>query len=450
MIGLLFTVATFAIVIYALLLTISSQFDFTFRQVAHDQALTIAEAGVNYFKLQLAHAPEDYTSNTEEPIDYRDPQGAVIGQYKLNVTPPAEGSSVVTIAATAWTNEFPNLKRTVTAQYGKRSLASFAFLSNSSLWFGNGTTVNGPIFSNNGIRMDGVNTSTIQSAKETYTCGVETGCWPNPAEKPGVWGNGGPKELWSFPVAPVDFTSVSVNFSQMRTVAQTDGLYLPASEAAGYHLVFVNNGTVQVYKVLSTSSPKRGYTPEEGCQNLYQKITTEQLLGTYSLVDIEMIFAEDTLWVDGVVKGRVMVAAARFPLGTFETNVWITNNLTYLTKDVTNTLGLVAQNDIYFGLEIPEDFEVNAAMVAQEGKVVRHHYNYQGCSHSNQAQKLSLTIFGSIISKEKSYWNFGQGPGQPASGFVKRVVIYDQDLAFTPPPFFPTLPGFEFISWNEE
>src|SRR3989338_8597626 len=83
MIGLLFTVATFAIVIYALLLTISSQFDFTFRQVAHDQALTIAEAGVNYLKWQLAHAPEDYTSNTEEPIDYRDPQGAVIGQYKL-------------------------------------------------------------------------------------------------------------------------------------------------------------------------------------------------------------------------------------------------------------------------------------------------------------------------------------------------------------------------------
>lgn len=450
MIGLLFTVATLSIVVYALLLTISSQLDFTFRQAAYNQALNIAEAGVNYFKWQLAHAPEDFTTTTGQPRDFRDPQGNVVGQYLLNVAAPAEGSSIITIASTAWTSDFPNLKRTVTAQYGQRSLASFAFLSNSSLWFGNGTTVNGPVFSNNGIRMDGVNTSTIQSAKETYTCGVETGCWPNPEVKPGVWGNGGPQELWEFPVPTVDFTSVAVNFATMRTVAQTEGLYLPVSGAAGYHLVFVSDGSVRVYKVLSTQSPKRGYAPEDGCQNLYQKITSEQLQGTYQLAAIEMIFSEDTLWVDGVVKGRVMVAAARFPLGTFETNVWITNNLTYVTKDPSNTLGLIAQNDIYFGLEIPEDFEVNAAMVAQEGKVVRHHYNYQGCSHSNQAQKLSLTIFGSIVSKEKSYWNFGQGPGQPASGFVKRVVIYDQELAFDPPPYFPTLPGLEFISWKEE
>src|SRR3989344_6476749 len=194
MIALLFTVATFAIVIYTLLLTISSQFDFTFRQVAGDQALNIAEAGVNYYRWQLAHAPEDYVTGTGQPRDYRDPQGGYMGQYQLEVIPPADGSAIVTVKSTAWTNEFPNLKRTVTAQYGQRSLASFAFLSNSSLWFGNGTTVNGPVFSNDGIRMDGVNTSLIQSAKETYTCGIETGCWPNSEEKPGVWGNGGPQE----------------------------------------------------------------------------------------------------------------------------------------------------------------------------------------------------------------------------------------------------------------
>lgn len=454
MIGLLFTVATFAVVIYALLLTLSSQFDFTFRQVAYDQALEIAEAGANYYRWHLSHAPNDYKDGTNQSgpyvHDYRDPQGSLVGKYSLVITPPPQGLSIVTIESTGWVTEFPNLKRKVTAQYGQHSFATYSYLSNSSLWFGHGTTVNGPIFSNNGIRMDGTNTSTIQSAKTTYTCGVETGCWPNSQTKPGIWGNGGPQNLWEFPKSPVDFASIVVDFAAMKTGAQSSGIYLPASDASGYHLVFSSDGQVKVYKVTSTSSPARGYTPEDGCQNLYQKIVKEQLQATYSLTNKQVLFAEDTLWVDGVVKGKLMVTAARFPLDTFKTNMWITNNLTYAAKDATNTLGLIAQNDIYFGLEVPEEFEVNAAMLAQNGKIVRHHYNSNDCDHDHQSQKKQITVYGSVISRDKSYWNFGQGPGEPTSGFVKRIITYDQNLAFSPPPYFPNNPNFDFISWKEQ
>lgn len=448
MVGLVFLVATFSIVIYALLLTVGSQFEFTFRQVALDQALNIAEAGVNYYRWHLAHAPDDFESDIGVH-EYRDPQGDLVGSFELAITPPIDGSTIVTITSTGWSADFPSVKRTIAAQYGQSSLASFSFLSDSSLWFGNGIVVGGPVHSNNGIRMDGTNQSTVTSSKETYTCGIETGCWPSTQVKPGIWGNGGPQELWDFPVPATDFDGISVDFAQMRTAAQTDGVYLAPSDAAGYHLVFNSDGTVAVYKVTATTN-KRGYNSEDGCQNLYQNIANETFLSTYSLATIRLLFAEDILWVEGVVNGQMTVVAARFPIGTFETNMWIPDNITYLAKDNQHKLGLIAQNDIYFALEVPEYFEIDAAMVAQNGRISRHHYNYFRCSHSPDAQKNEITIYGTVISREKSYWNFGSGLGQPTSGFVKRTILYDQSLIYSPPPYYPTLGNYEFISWREE
>jgi len=453
MVGLVFMVATFSIVVYALLLVISSQFEFTFRQVASDQALNVSEAGINYYRWHLAHAPDDFQDGTGEEgpylHEYRDPQGDLVGYFSLDITAPEVGSSILTIVSTGWSVDFPEVTRKVVVQYGQPSLASYSFLSDSSMWFGNGITVGGPVQSNNGIRMDGVNLSTVKSAKETYTCGVETGCYPQTEEKPGVWGNGGPQELWEFPVPAVDFSSFSLDFAAMRTAAQDEGIYLDESGAAGYHLVFNSDGTVAVYRVLTTNQ-KRGYTPEDGCQNLYQVIVNEELLNVYPLADNEVLFSEDTLWVEGVVNGQIMVAAARFPIGTFETSIWINDNITYLEKDGNHKLGLIAQHDIYFALDIPNDFEVDAAMVAQTGKIVRHHYNWFKCSHYPQSQRNMITIFGTVVSNEKSYWNFGSGAGQPASGFVKRVILYDQGMVYEPPPYFPAFGDYEFISWKEE
>ena len=453
MVGLVFMVATFSIVIYALLLVIGSQFDFTFRQVGFDQALNIAEAGIDYYRWHLAHDPTDYQDGTgvtgSYVHEYRDPQGDRVGEFSLTITPPEPGSSVVTITSTGKTDNFPLIKRTITAQFGQTSLANFAFLSNSSMWFGTGITIEGPVHSNNGIRMDGTHTAAVTSAKQTYTCGVETGCWPNTQEKPGVWGRGGPQELWEYPVPAEDFGGISVDFASMRSAAQAEGIYLDASGASGYHLVFNSDGTVSVSRVLKTNK-KRGYTPEDGCQNLYQVIIKEEFLATYSLADNDVLLAEDILWVDGVVKGKITVGAARFPIATFETNIWVNDNLTYAVKDETNKLGLMAQHDIYFSLDIPDDFEVDAALLAQTGRVARHHYNYFQCSNQNKSVRNKITLFGTVISKEKSYWNFGSGPGQPASGFVKREIIYDQGLLFEPPAYFPTFGGLQLISWQEE
>ncbi len=431
------------------------QFDYTHRQTASDMALNIAEAGINYYSWHLSQSPDDYTDGTGEPgpyiHDFQDPQGDIIGKFSLEIDPPTQAKPIITITSTGWLNRYPKVKRSIQVEYGQVVLTRYAFLHNSNMWFGNSITVNGPVFSNGGIRQDGKNTSTVESAKSTYICGEESGCTPNPETKPGVWGNGEIDELWSYPKVPIDFDSIKVNFNEMKKASQDNGLYLAPSGAQGYHMVFLNTGQVSIYKVTGTS-PINGYSLEYGCEVLQQVITSESAVGTYNLASTPIIFAEDHVWVEGIVNGKTTLAAARFPLGTFNANIWIRGNLTYLAKDGNHKLGLVAEKDIVFTRGVPEYFSLNAAVLAQNGRIIRHHYNKQGCRVGGQgtdSQKKEFNFYGSLISNQRSYWNFSQGPGSPASGFTKTTLDYDQTNFGDPPPYFPTYGTYQFLSWRE-
>lgn len=443
-------VSTLAIIVLASLISaVAVHIKGWQRQETNQKALNIAEAGVNYYRWHLAHAPSDFQDGTgaQGPYlhDYFDPQGVKIGQFSLDIVPPEDGSSVVTISSTGWSLDEDNIKRTISTSYGKPSFAQYSFLHNANVWFGSGLTVNGVIHSNGGIRMDGENLSLVTSTKETYTCGSETGCSPS-QEKPGVWGTGEGSDLWEFPTAPVDFNSVSVDFVLAKQEAQEKGIYLAPSSGYGYHLQFNTDGTVSVYEITMMRS-KKGWSPDNGCENLYQEIRRENNLGTYNLSQNNIIFVEDTTWVDGIVNGKATIIAASFPVDTSSEVIWITDNITYKEKDGSSSLGLIAQKDIYYGLNIPDNFQIDAALMAQKGKIIRHFYSYWWvCSYYSDALKDNLKIYGSVISNQKSYWNYGN----PAwSGFTTRQIIYDPNLMYSPPPYFPTTGEYEFILWEE-
>ena len=448
--ALLVITGAFMIVIFGMLLALSLQLDFSHRQVASEKSIHVAEAGIDYYRWHLAHDPNDFKDGTGQAgpyiHDYLDPQGASIGKYSLEIAQPLVGSSIVEIKSTGWSNQYPNVKRSIVAQYGQPSLAQYSFLSNASTWYGSGITVNGRVHSNNGIRMDGFNSSLVTSAKQTYLCGSETGCSPAQT-KPGVWGSGtgGSQGLWQFPVPAIDFVTFSFDYRQMMQDAISNGKYLGPSNSQGYHLLFASNGTVGIYKV-NTTNYYYAYASEDGCQRRYERISSESLLGTYNVSATPIIYIEDHLWIEGTVKGRTTVVAARLPIDTYNTNIWIKNNLVYAAYDHTNSLGLVAQNDIYFTRDIPNDFRVDAALMAQKGHIIRHGY-LSYCGGTSGAVKNSLTILGALISFNKSYWNFGSSPD---SGFRTRTVSYDADLTYKPPPFFLTSGEYQFISWREE
>lgn len=440
--------SAFLIVIYGLLGLLVMQVDFSNRALGSEKALSLAEAGVNYYRWHLAHDPADFTNGTGLPGPYvkevLDPSGGVLGSYSLEIDPPASGSAIVTIRSTGIPRGQENVTRTITAQYGRQSLARFSFLQNAASWYGTGITVNGDIHSNTGIRMDGINLSRVTSSNTTYTCGSETGCSPS-QNRPGVWGSGPNQSLWEYPVPTVDFNAISFDFAQMRTSAQTGGLYLGPSNRSGYRIIFNSDGSFNVRRVNSTNS-YNGYDGETGCAARQQRIGTETNITTSNIATDPIIFVEDNLWVEGTVSGKVTVVAARFPVQTSSTDLWILNNLRYLAYDGNHRLGLISQGNIYFGRDIPTNFTVDGALMAQKGKIIRHGY-LSTCGGTTNAVRNSLTINGAIISFMKSYWNFGS---PPTSGFITRNINYDTRLLYEPPPYFPVTGDYEFVSWKEE
>lgn len=457
--ALLVITGAFMVVIYGLLALLSLQVNFSHRQLASEQALSIAEAGVNYYRWHLAHDPADFQDGTGLPgpytHNYTDPEGGAVGSYQLEITPPQNGSSVVTIRSTGWTDGLPSVQRTIEAQYGRSSFSKYAFLSNASTWYGPGSVLYGDIHSNNGIRQDGINYGKVTSAQETYQCGTETGCFP-PTTQNGVWGSGGDQSLWAYPVPTVDFNAVSFDFAQMKASAQSDGLYFGKTNN-GYHLVFKVDGTVDVYKVNNVGYiygyrvPGEGLGQEGlgGCRKRYQLINSETFQGNFPLSGAKIIFLEADAWLEGEVSGQTTVVAAGFPISSSTNNIWIKGNLTYVTGPGVDALGVIAQNDILFVRDVPNDFVIDGALMAQKGQIIRHGYNVGGnCSDPTNAIRNSLTINGSLISYNKSYWNYTIS-GTLVSGFTTRTINYDGSLLFMPPPYFPVSGEYQFISWKE-
>lgn len=444
---------TISITVSALVLVASILFTSSTRTEIFEKSLSVAQAGIEYYKWHLNHNQNDYTDNTGHSGPYEhtitDPEGVSQGIFSLTIDPPATGSSTITITSVGWLVNRPDIKRTVVAKYGIPTLTKYSFINNSNMWFGDKDEIYGPVYSNGGIRMDGTHDSTVESAKLTYTCGLETGC-DSPTEKPGIWGEGGSPDLWKFPVGAIDFKSIPLNFNTMMTQAQQSGVYLGASGSYGYHIIFNDDGTYTISKITKADSTD-GWSVENGCETLFQEIKQEQNIGTHQISQKNLIFAEDHLWIDGVVKGKVTVVAARFPLDINHMNIWINNNTTYQAKDGSSNLGLIAQNDIIFPLDIPNTYEINGALFAHGGKVIRH--NYKECGNNPHAVRSQLIIYGSIISNLKSYWSYGQGPGYeggPASGFAHRDIIYDSALNNNPPPYFPSQGNYQLLSWEEK
>lgn len=415
-----------------------------------EQAFGIAEAGANYYQWRLAHFPADFQDGTGQAgpyvHDYLDKDtNQVIGQYSLTITPPATGSTVVTIASTAWTLANQSNKHKVTVRYGVPSLAKYAFLTNSVVWIGDTESVNGELFANNGIRFDGTGNAPIQSAKLSYSCPSSQGS-PCPTAKPGIWGAApqSTKNFWTFPAPNVDFSTMTSDLAIIKSNAQSAGLYLPPSNKQGYSLVFNSNSTVTVYKVTSLRSTPTGWDVNGAAHNEDLDYNSRSLQFTQNLPQNGLIYIEDRTWVEGTVAGRVLVAAARLPYNPGSApSILVPNNLVYAAKDGSNTLGLLAQKDFLVTYFSPSNLEIDAALVAQNGSAQRFYFPGD--------IKNTITVYGSVITYGQWTWSWVNGSNQTVSGYPNTNTIYDGALLYSPPPSFPlSTAGYQQISWSSD
>lgn len=412
-------------------------------------AFQIAEAGINYYRWHLAHAPSDLQDGTgaQGPYvhDYKDKNGMVVGKFSLGITAPPNGSSVITITSTGYTLANPKNKRTLKVRIGFPSLSDYSFLTNSDVWIGNTEVVHGKLHANGGIRFDGQADAPVTSAKTTYQCQSMHGSGCNNTTKPGVWGSGGPQSFWKFPVPAFDFNGITIDLAKIKTGAQNGGFYRSASGKYGYHIVFQANGTFNVYKVTALKAlPSPGWGMDVNGKKHYESydIKTEALQGNFAIPVNGFMFFEDQVWINGTVKGRATIGSGRFPVNqNTYTSIIIPQSIVYSTKDGSDVLGLMAQKDVLLPRSSANTMEIDAALIAQNGSAQRFYYMGNILT--------SLTVYGSVISNGVWTWSWVSGGGSTVSGYKNTNATYDANLTYGPPPAFPVGTEYKIISWDE-
>jgi len=452
MILVLLLIAIVSLILLPFFNVIAKELSVAKTRIDREEALQIAEAGVDYYQWHLAHYPADYQDGTGHAGPYvhvytdLDTQ-QTLGSYSLAITPPSTGSTIVTIRSTGWTADNPAVTRTVTAKYGVPSLALFSFLSNDIIWIGSDETVSGQMQSNNGVRFDGTTNAPVMSAKSTYTCPSGQGS-PCPTTENGVWGSASQaiKAFWQYPVPAVDFSSLTSNLASLKSTAQAETggtYYLSPSNAQGYSLVFNSAGTVSVYKVTSLQSDPTGWDVNNNAINTSSDYRNRTFLYTEPIPANGIFYIEDKVWVEGTVKGRVMVAAAALPYNASTApTIYIPNNVIYAAKDGTNSLGLLAQQNVIVSYGAPQNLEVDGALIAQNGSVEFLYYQ------NDRALKNSITVYGSIMTYGQWTWTWVDGNNNDVSGYATTNDTYDSNLLYAPPPSFPlSTSGYKQLSW---
>ncbi|NCS99399.1 hypothetical protein GW765_00240 [Candidatus Parcubacteria bacterium] len=436
------------------------------RNLQREISFHIAEAGIDYYRWHLAHDPEDFQDGTgvAGPYvhDFSDKNGTIIGSFSLDITPPEIGSTLVAIESTGSTLAQPNITRSIRAQLAVPSLATFAVAANSAMRFGEGTEVYGPIHSNGGIRFDGLAHNIVTSAKETYTdtdgdaCtgnswGVHTCLSPDdpsptlePSARPDVFEAGR-----EYPVPQVDFTGLTNDLSNIKSEAQASGEYFGDSGKSGYRILLKTDDTFDIYKVNSLVSAPSGCYSSQADWGTWS-VNSETFLGNYSNPSNGLIFVEDDLWVEGQIDGaKLTIAAGAFPdNANTRKSITVNNDLLYTNYDGQDVLALISQKNINAGLVSADTYRIDAALIAQNGRVGRFYYAPpSGWSNrcSPYHSRDEITLYGMLATNNRYGFAYTNN-----TGYVLRNIIYDGNLLYGPPPNFPlTSDSYQILSWEE-
>ncbi|MEI6296615.1 MAG: hypothetical protein WCO84_03135 [bacterium] len=429
-------------------------------------AIQIAEAGIDYYRWHLAHAPTDYKDGTQTngPYvhNYYDKNGNILGTFSLDITAPTTGSTNVKIRSTGKVSADATISRKIEVAVAKPSLAKYAVITEKDVRFGEGTEIYGPVHSNGGIRFDGLAHNIVSSALSNYNDPDHSGNveyavhthlnsvdpYP-PATLPSrgdVFQTGR-----SFPVPAVDFAKFTNDLSTLKTIAQSSGVYLSSSGKLGYHLVLKTNGTFDIYKVTQLVPVPQNCNSNSGQFGWGTwSIQTETFVQNRAFPTNGIIFAEDDIWVDGQINNaRLTVACGHFPENKGqETSITVNNNLLYTYYDGRDSIGLISQGNINAGLMSADVLRIDAALIAKNDRVGRYYYQPSSGNKTNCSPydtRDTITLYGMIATNERYGFAYTDD-----TGYQIRNIIYDANLLFSPPPNFPlTTDQYQIISWKE-
>lgn len=455
------------VITFAVQILLVSVMDFVTSNIRHslqirsrEQAFQIAEAAIENYRWYLAHNVEGKTTSqiqtfwdggtargvdTPYEADYTDPVAGTIGRYRIEVTPPDAGSTIALVQATGWTYKYPNLVRVIQVRLRRPSWSEHAVLANDFMRFGSGTSVYGKIHSNAGIRFDGIAHNIVTSSVCNYNdpdhsggneLGVHTHVSPTdplptcpgatPPARTDVFEAGRALE-----VTTIDFNGVLGDLNYMKSEAQSgSGVYFTGTGVnnRGTHIELRTDGTFRARQV-RTYNTAYSITAYNGSWT------------TYTIPDDGIIFVEDNVWLYGTVNDRRVTVVAADLVGGPAPSVYILNDIRYTNSDGRDIIGVIAQNSIEIGWASESDLQIDAALLAQQGRVGREHYTSKGYSPDT---KSIITVNGAIATNLRYGFAWTDG-----TGYQTRNLYYDNNLLYYPPPYFPTGTEYEMDLWEE-
>lgn len=470
-------IAVVSIILVSLLQYITSQLRFSFYRGDSEQAFQISESGVYFYRWYLAHQVSGKTTQQIETFwqsghpygvgtayesEFFDPEGGAIGKYKIEVQPPSPGSTIVIVKSTGWTYREPTVKRIVQVRFRRSSWSEFAVVANDVMRFGPDTEVFGRIHSNNGIRFDGTAHNVVSSAMDKYDdpdhngaeeFGVHTHVDPVNNKNVGnsfVAAEAPPATVQTrsdvflagrqFPVPAVDFNGMISDLNSMKIEAQTPG-----------HGIYYNNSNcgnkANLGRHIIINGDKMTVSTVTGISNGDYSITKEScVLSNVAIPANGIVFVENSLWLEGTINNRrVTFVAANLTGGAKSTIFLGMNNLLYTNFDGRDIIGLIAQQDIEVVKNSLDNLTIDAALLAQSGRIGRNNYTPLGCnSQSCQDHKGTITINGAMATDLRYGFAYTNG-----TGYSNRVLNFDNNLLYFPPPYFPTGTEYSIDLWDE-
>jgi hypothetical protein len=266
-------------------------------------------------------------------------------------------------------------------------------------------------------------------------------------------------------VSAVDFNGVISNLNLIKTQAQagTVGKYFDNS-GGGRRIILKTNGTYDVCKVNTYDSDSYAITDYAGvvsgansgngaacvtascctgsaCPNISSNANKGKCfsLNNYNIVNNGVIFVEDNIWVEGTINGKkITIVAANLTGSGSEANVYVgLNNLLYTNFDGSDIIGLIAQNNVSVVRDSLNMLTVDGALLAKDGRVGRDLY-------SSAYNKSTITVNGSIATNLRYGFAYTDG-----TGYTNRILNFDNNLLYYPPPYFPTGTEYSIDLWDE-
>lgn len=476
----------------------SSQAKFNYRDDSSKKALEYAEAGYNDYLWHLNDDVNFYSTEGHEkmintPIKYQE------GYYMLEVNKPSDTDRFVTIKSTGWTNDNPDIKRTIVAKIRKKQFVHHVYVSNSdgkNIWWTTGDESHGPYHTNGDLY---IQKRPIFYDTVSYSGKLKKGSGYNPDFKVKE-----PKQ----PEFLKDGLKFPESNSKLKEWAKKDNMvfygrtciYLDGDK------IKIRNGNAKLeeIEVIPISNIKNKVIYVDNKQNWKDSkfdldagniFISGKLKGQLTIASANNIYitaTDPTYWYDEEDK-NYKNPPETYPKGsskdgipygiTYSSTTFSPDNLSYWDKDKgiwtrdakgDDMLGLIAQNDImilhygwprymdgkgnpYWNYKwdnkkkkkqeydvAPENITIHAALFAVKGG-----FGYE--DYKVGSKKGNITLWGNITQWErKAVGTFDTNTGETLTGYKKRYA-HDPRMFYDYPPHIlePINVGWEIHDWKE-